>query len=147
MLKLHGINKDKASGQLSVLDSDTDEKKRGEEHRLVRGDYNGFLRVLLSTNICCEQKRKMWLCEFSVHEMIRRIIVGLVGAVFVLVPMIILQFKDTNAWRLCTVTLAVVLFSALLGALSHASEADHLAAVAAYAAVMVVFLGTTSSYL
>jgi hypothetical protein len=83
--------------------------------------------------------------DISGFEIFRRICVGtLVGAPFLLVPMIILQFHTTIVWKLSTVSLAVILFSVFLGVCSNQSNGDHLMAVAAYAAVMVVFIGTTT---
>ena len=76
----------------------------------------------------------------------RRIFVGtFIGAPFLLVPMIILQFRTTTAWKLSTVSIAVVLFSVFLGVCSDQNNGDHLVAVAAYAAVMVVFVGTSTT--
>lgn len=61
-----------------------------------------------------------------------------------LVPMIILRFPTTAAWTLSTVSIAVILFfSIILGIFTDQSDAEHVMAVAAYAAVMVVFVGTS----
>ena len=86
------------------------------------------------------------LCrDVSARDIIRRIVVGtFVGAPFLLVPMIILQFRTTIAWKLSTVSTAVVLFSIFLAICSDQSNAEHIVAVAAYAAVMVVFIGTST---
>jgi hypothetical protein len=104
------------------------------------------------SDVATDMSKLTWKGKFqlarrhlSKWDMVRRICVGtLIGAPFLLVPMIILQFHTTTAWRLSMVSIAVVLFSVFLGLCSSQSNGEHLAAVAAYAAVMVVFIGTSS---
>ncbi|GFF59936.1 hypothetical protein IFM51744_10107 [Aspergillus udagawae] len=124
------------------------------DHRVIHGSAVGFLDRMFSQDLsdAAENKKIRLRGKFdilfrdvSVRDIIRRVVVGtFVGAPFLLVPMIILQFRTTTAWKLTTVSVAVVVFSIFLAICSDQSNAEHVVAVAAYAAVMVVFIGTTT---
>lgn len=124
------------------------------DHRVIRGSVVGFLDRMFSQSLsdAAENHKLRFrgrfeiLCrDVSAKDIIRRIVVGtFVGAPFLLVPMVILQFRTTTAWKLATVSVAVVVFSIFLAICSDQSNAEHIVAVAAYAAVMVVFIGTTT---
>ncbi|KAH8589627.1 hypothetical protein B0O99DRAFT_333361 [Bisporella sp. PMI_857] len=126
------------------------------DHRLIPGSTVDFLERILSqdlSDVASNSTGLTWTGKFqtlrrdlSGKDIMRRIFVGtFVGAPFLLVPMIILQFRTTTAWKLSTVSIAVVLFSVFLGVCSEQNNGDHLVAVAAYAAVMVVFVGTSTT--
>jgi hypothetical protein len=124
------------------------------DHRVIRGHTVGFLDRMFSEDLsdAAPNSKITWrgkvdiLCrDLSLRGIVRRSCVGLLGTTFLLVPMIILQFYRTTAWKLSTVSIAVVLFSVVLAICSDQSNGEHLVAVAAYAAVMVVFVGTTTS--
>ena len=125
------------------------------DHRVIRGSVVGFLDRMFSQNLSdAAENNKLnlrgrfeILCrDISARDIIRRIVVGtFVGAPFLLVPMIILQFRTTTAWKLATVSVAVFVFSIFLAICSDkTNNSEHIVAVAAYAAVMVVFIGTTT---
>lgn len=137
---------------LEGLGSDGDISRN--DHRIIRGETVGFLARLFYTDpadategwrLRLRGRIEILFRELSWRDIISRTVVGtFVGAPFLLGPMILLQFYDTRTWQLVTVSVAVVLFSLFLGVASASSNADHLMAVAAYAAVMVVFVGTST---
>jgi hypothetical protein len=70
-----------------------------------------------------------------------RIFFALVGGIFLLLPMIVLSFITSKNYLLLTTVLFVLVFSISLGLISKASNQELVAATAAYAAVLVVFVG------
>ncbi|PMD29111.1 hypothetical protein L207DRAFT_574509 [Hyaloscypha variabilis F] len=72
-----------------------------------------------------------------------RFIVSLVGGVFLLAPMCELTYVNSVKWRLISVVLWVLFFSFAIAASSKATNQELLLATAAYAAVLVVFIGKT----
>jgi hypothetical protein len=70
-----------------------------------------------------------------------RFMVALLGGAFLLVPIIVMSFTNNQSWRLVISTIAVVAFGTFLSFLSEASHQEALSGAAAYAAVMVVFVG------
>ena len=61
-----------------------------------------------------------------------------------LVPMIIMTFKTSRTARLIVVSVATILFGVLFAVISNSKE-NILGATAAYAAVMVVYIGSANS--
>ena len=79
-----------------------------------------------------------------VVEIIARLIVAMVGALFILVPTIVMSFDQSRTKSLVTTSVAVLLF-AIVCSVSLRTENDQtLAATAGYAAVLMVFVGLTS---
>ena len=70
-----------------------------------------------------------------------RVLVGILGGASLLVPMIIMDYVNARKYRLIIVSLATLLFAAVM-ALRSASRDNVVAATAAYAAVMVVYIGS-----
>lgn len=72
-----------------------------------------------------------------------RILVGLAGGASILVPMIIMVFATSMTARLICVSVATIVFANFV-ALTSVSKENVVAATAAYAAVMVVFIGNAA---
>ncbi|KAH6672225.1 hypothetical protein B0J14DRAFT_563864 [Halenospora varia] len=126
------------------------------DHRVIPGATVDVLERIFSqdlSDVAPTSKGFTWTGKFqtlrrdlSGRDIMRRIFVGtFIGAPFLLVPIIILQFRTTIAWRLSTVSIAVVLFSVFLSVCSDQNIGNHLVAVASYAAIMVVFVGTSTN--
>ncbi|KAK0635832.1 hypothetical protein B0T17DRAFT_517386 [Bombardia bombarda] len=69
-----------------------------------------------------------------------RILVALGGGAFLLAPMYALTYIQVQKYQLITITLFVIVFAVTLATTSKASNQELLAATAAYAAVLVVFI-------
>ena len=74
-----------------------------------------------------------------------RFLVALMGGAFLLVPIIVMSFTNSQNWRLVISSIAVIAFAVFLSFLSEASNQEVLGGAAAYAAVMVVFVGSALS--
>jgi hypothetical protein len=73
-----------------------------------------------------------------------RIIVSVTAGLFLLVPMIVLSFITSQKARLGTTVAFVIVFAVVLGRFSKATNDALMGATAAYAAVLVVFVGQTT---
>ena len=76
-------------------------------------------------------------------DTLARFIVAITGGLSLVIPMLIMRLNETLAKSLTTVSVAAVLFSALTSLMFKASNVETLGATAAYAAVLVVFVGTS----
>lgn len=76
---------------------------------------------------------------------LRRFIVALTGGLSLVVPMLIMRINETTTKSLVTTSVAVVLFAIIVSLGFKASAAETLGITAAYAAVLVVFVGTSSN--
>jgi hypothetical protein len=83
--------------------------------------------------------------RMSAVDTIARIIFGLSGGVLLLIPLIVLTFIKSTNYRLLAVSLFVLMFVALISVFSRASNQELAGATAAYAAVLVVFVGAALS--
>ena len=77
-------------------------------------------------------------------DTLARFIVAITGGLSLVVPMLVMRLGETLPKSLTTVSVAVILFSALTSLMFKASNVETLGATAAYAAVLVVFVGTSS---
>ncbi len=77
-------------------------------------------------------------------DTLARFIVAITGGLSLVVPMLVMRLGETLPKSLTTVSVAVILFSALTSLMFKASNVETLAATATYAAVLVVFVGTSS---
>lgn len=73
-----------------------------------------------------------------------RFIMAITGGVFLIVPMIVMTLGPSQTKSLVTVSVAVVVFSLLLSLGIKVSNIETLVSTATYAAVLVVFVGTSS---
>ncbi|KAK3656370.1 hypothetical protein LTR56_003072 [Elasticomyces elasticus] len=100
----------------------TEEEKQAQKERL---DENTYMPKQLA--------RKA--------EILARFIVAMFGALFILVPMYIMALSTNRTKNLVTTTVAVLLFAIVCSLTLRASNDQTLGATAAYAAVLVVFVG------
>ncbi|KAF4624509.1 hypothetical protein G7Y89_g13664 [Cudoniella acicularis] len=77
-------------------------------------------------------------------DRLARVIVAITGGVFLLVPMIIMTFVQNAHLRLVVVSVAVVWFAVSVAVVSESSNQELIGATAAYTAVLVVYVGSTS---
>ena len=77
-------------------------------------------------------------------DRLARFIVAITGGLSLVIPMLVMRLGETLPKSLTTVSVAVLLFSALTSLMFKASNVETLGATAAYAAVLVVFVGTSS---
>lgn len=74
-----------------------------------------------------------------------RFIIAIGGGASLIVPMLIMSFDASRTKSLTTVSIAVVLFALSLNLGFKTDNKDTLTATATYAAVLVVFVGTSGS--
>ncbi|KAF2096060.1 hypothetical protein NA57DRAFT_59118 [Rhizodiscina lignyota] len=82
-----------------------------------------------------QQKRK---------ALMRRLALALLGGIAPIIPMMIMSLVSTKACSLATTSVATFLIACLVAIFSEAKEQEVLAVVAAYSAVLVVFVGTSN---
>ncbi|TKA81839.1 hypothetical protein B0A49_01069 [Cryomyces minteri] len=78
-------------------------------------------------------------------DYLARFFVSIFGGASLLVPMIIMVFSDSRNTNLIITSAFVLFFSIVLSVGSKASNQEILAATAGYAAVLVVFIGTSGT--
>ncbi|KAJ9606877.1 hypothetical protein H2200_008887 [Cladophialophora chaetospira] len=84
------------------------------------------------------------LQEREAQAIVKRFGVALVGGMALLIPMIIMVLHKDLLTTLLVVSVSVILFAVLVAIYSHQSSVDILTLTAAYAAVLVVFVGSSS---
>lgn len=75
---------------------------------------------------------------------VARVLVALVGGASLVVPLIMMTYLTSQTARLIIVSAFVFVFSILVGVATKGTNQEVLGATAAYAAVLVVFVGTSS---
>ena len=78
-------------------------------------------------------------------DKLARFVIGFVGGAALVIPMLIMSIHQNQAKSLTTTSVAVVLFAIAMAVGIRATNSETLAATAAYAAVLVVFVGTSGS--
>lgn len=73
-----------------------------------------------------------------------RLLVGLAGGASLLVPMIVMTFAKSRTARLIIVSVATMLFATAM-ALTTTSKENVITATTAYAAILVVYIGSSES--
>lgn len=73
-----------------------------------------------------------------------RLIVAMTGGLFLIVPMVIMTVQPSTIKSLVTVSAAVLLFSFCLSFGVKVTNSETLVSTATYAAVLVVFVGTST---
>ena len=77
-------------------------------------------------------------------DKLTRFIIAFMGGATLVVPMLIMTLPSTNKTKsLITVSLAVTLFASLCSVVLRPNYTDTVLATIAYAAVLVVFVGTS----
>lgn len=89
-----------------------------------------------------ERKRPLRVSRFV--DRLVRFIIAITGGIFLVVPMIIMTLKPSETKSLVTASVAVVVFTLLLSFAVRVSNVETLISTATYAAVLVVFVGTSS---
>ncbi|KAK3048972.1 hypothetical protein LTR09_009626 [Extremus antarcticus] len=79
----------------------------------------------------------------NLTAMAQRVVVALVGGAALLVPMVVMTFETGRTGMLVVVCVATILFGVAFALVSKSKE-NVLAGTAAYAAVMVVYIGSAS---
>ena len=101
-----------------------------------------------------EERNRRWDAYIGTQSMaeeispavdrLSRFIVAMVGGLSLVVPMLIMRLHQNENKSLITTSVAVVLFSGIVSIVFRASNAETLGITAAYAAVLVVFVGTST---
>ncbi|KAH7333191.1 hypothetical protein BKA65DRAFT_553539 [Rhexocercosporidium sp. MPI-PUGE-AT-0058] len=78
-------------------------------------------------------------------DRLARFIMAFVGGAALVVPMVVMVFHPSRNKSLITTSVSVLLFAAFLALGINSSNQDTLAATATYAAVLVVFVGTSGT--
>jgi hypothetical protein len=89
-----------------------------------------------------EKEFEVKLVRFSENS--ARVVIAVVASAALLVPMITLTYVHPKKYRLLTVCISVILFSVGVAIASKAKVGELVGATAAYAAVLVVYVGSTS---
>jgi hypothetical protein len=76
-------------------------------------------------------------------EKLARFIVAFAGGVSLIALMVVMRIYKTLVKSLVTVSVSVVLFAGMLSLVFQASNTETSVATATYAAVLVVFIGTS----
>jgi VIT1/CCC1 family predicted Fe2+/Mn2+ transporter len=79
----------------------------------------------------------------SLRDMVRRFGIAILGGVALIVPMLVMTLHKSRNTGIITASLATFVFAAFVAAFSNAQGHQLLNAVAAYAAVLVVFVGAS----
>lgn len=82
--------------------------------------------------------------ERTLRHLSRRLTMGLIGGFALIGPMLLMVLHNDLATTLSTASCATILFALVLAVFSELRDETLLATVAAYAAVLVVFVGSTS---
>ncbi|TVY42081.1 hypothetical protein LOCC1_G004289 [Lachnellula occidentalis] len=81
--------------------------------------------------------------SIRIADILARFIFALLAGAFLIVPLVVLSYQLSLQSHLVTVSICILAFSILLSLVSQASNQETVMAVAAYAAVLVVFVAST----
>lgn len=108
-------------------------------------DGSGFNDISDKHKESSDQKDRRKYADSKVIDVISRFLVAFVGGGALLAPMLIMTYHTSQSARLITVCVAVLVFGFLFAIGTRATNQEVLAASAAYAAVMVVYIGSAST--
>jgi hypothetical protein len=91
-----------------------------------------------------KQRRLRPLQVSAITDNIARIFMAVVSGILLLVPVIVLSYIETKGYRLLATCLFVLVFAILASVAVTGTNNELVTATAAYAAILVVFLGQTS---
>jgi VIT1/CCC1 family predicted Fe2+/Mn2+ transporter len=115
----------------------------------VTNDLNrSLIRILPFLNRIKSDKISSWAQPDSVSTWIRGItstILAISGGALIIVPIIIMSFDTSRTKSLITISIAVLFFAFVLGAITRSKGSEIFIATATYAAVLVVFVGTSTN--
>ncbi|KIM96549.1 hypothetical protein OIDMADRAFT_148366 [Oidiodendron maius Zn] len=86
-----------------------------------------------------QQERTIWIIETRT-----RFVMAIIGGLMLIIPMLIMTLVPSRLTSILTVSISVLIFSILVAIASTAKPQEVLGATAAYAAVLVVFVGTSA---
>lgn len=89
----------------------------------------------------------LWTSESSLAsfvDAVARVLVALIGGASLVAPLIMMMYLTSKTARLSIICAFVFVFSIFMGIATKGSNQEVLGATAAYAAVLVVFVGTSS---
>jgi len=89
--------------------------------------------------------RGHWKKTRDLRAVTERLMYGILGGLALVVPMLVMVLHNTVLTALLTVSVATILFAALCAFYAEIRPMQLVGATAAYAAVLVVFVGTTNS--
>jgi len=81
----------------------------------------------------------------ELREVTERLWYGIIGGLALIIPMLVMVLHNTLLTSLLTVSVATLLFAGFCAMSFEVDSPQLVAATAAYAAVLVVFVGTTTS--
>lgn len=95
----------------------------------------------------CDRSTQKWSYQNTVvlADTIWRVLVAVVANVFIVVPLAILSFQSSKGTQLITIAVWIVAFSFLVSIFFKASNQATVAVIAAYAAVLSVFISNGSA--
>ena len=105
----------------------------------IETDVSEYLRKMTLRNRELQKQKEEFL-KFA-----GRLTGGLFGGFALIVPMLIMDLHPTKLTSLLTTSVFVLALAILFAALTHWEPKDIIGATAAYAAVLVVFVGTSTS--
>lgn len=77
-------------------------------------------------------------------DRLARFVIAIAGGVFLIVPMVVMTLGPSETKSLITAAAAVMIFALILSFGIRVSNVETLVSTATYAAVLVVFVGTSS---
>lgn len=80
----------------------------------------------------------------SLQKARRRFMFAILGGLIIIIPVLIVAVGEASARALVVVSISILAFSVVVALFSAAEPENLLAATAAYAAVLVVFIGNTN---
>ena len=101
-------------------------------------------RILRNAKTLFESGRARNYGNWTRLDKIARVVFGFIGIVSLIAPLFALSYIKPKGYRLMTTALFVAIFTTVFSIISTASNQELIAVSAAYAAVLVVFVGTTS---
>ena len=116
------------------------------------------LRALFTTNILSLRKRREAKAQkqnnksynfafkraMRIADILARFLIAMLGGAVLIVPIILMTFLESRNQHLVITSVFTIGFALGTSAIATASNQEVLAATAAYAAVLVVFVGTSS---
>ena len=104
--------------------------------------FNGYLKPQAPTR---GTKRRAWLAADKKREStrmaVRRLLFAMLGGLAMIVPLLVMAIPTVSAKEVVTVGVSIAIFIFSMAIFSSASPENLLAASAAYAAVLVAFIG------
>lgn len=116
-------------------------RKEHDNDRVHESLRNNIILVVLGYIYNWDAADKLKRRFGNLTKTLDRLLVGIAGGASLLVPMILMTFEETRTARLIIVSVATLLFAAAM-ALTTTSKDNVIAATAAYAAIMVVYIGS-----